>query len=104
MNKMNYGLLILCSTLVVYPLAADDEPSTESSETISWLIKLEVPASWYTDSWDPTEKLPLKINGVLVEEKDLIVDLDEAIRKSIERNDRLRQERQDQLNGFKTNP
>ena len=87
---MKYLFLILCLTIISYQLFAEEELPSESSSIFYGEIVLTVPPSFYTDSWNPKEKLPLKLSGILVEEKDLIVDLDKAIKKSREEQDLLR--------------
>ena len=81
---MKYRLLILCSTLIFSQLVAEEEPPSESSPIFSVEIELTAPPSFYTSSWDPKEKLPLKLPGIRVEEKNLVVDLDKAIKASRE--------------------
>lgn len=85
---MKYRLLILCSTLTFSQLNAEEE---EASETLYFeLGEISAPLSFYTENWDPKEKLPLKLPGIKVEEKDLVVDLDKAIKTSREKQDLLR--------------
>ena len=60
------------------------------SEHLYVIGEISVPLSFYTENWDPKEKLPLKLPGIRVEEKDLVVNLDEAIKKSRENQDLLR--------------
>ena len=57
------------------------------------LGEISAPLSFYTENWNPKEKLPLKLPGIRVEEKNLVVDLDEAIRKSREEQDLLRSQK-----------
>ena len=69
------------------------EPSDQSTDFPSLgRIELSVPLHCYTDAWDPNEKLPVFLpGGIRVEEKDLIVGINEdAMRKAIERDDELR--------------
>ena len=54
------------------------------------LGEISAPLSFYTENWDPEEKLPLKLPGIRVEEKNLVVDLDKAIKESREEQDLLR--------------
>ena len=85
---MKYRRLILYSTLICSQLIAEEE---ESSDTLYFeLGEISVPLSFYTENWDPKEKLPLKLPGIRVEEKDLVVDLDKAIKASREEQDLLR--------------
>lgn len=51
---------------------------------------ISAPLSFYTENWDPKQQLPPKLPGVKIEEKDLVVNLDEAIKKSREEQDLLR--------------
>lgn len=84
--------LLVALKLVVFSsyLFADEESSSESSLLYFELGEISAPLSFYTENWNPKEKLPLKLPGIRVEEKDLVVDLDEAIRKSREEQDLLR--------------
>ncbi len=82
-----HKLLILYSALLFSQLIAEEE---EPIMLYFELGELSVPLSFYTENWDPTEKLPLTLNGVRVEEKSLIVDLDKAIKTSREKQDLLR--------------
>lgn len=73
--------------------AETQEPSDQSTDFPSLgHIELSVPLHCYTDAWDPNEKLPIFLpGGIRVEEKDLIVGINEdAMRKAIERDDELR--------------
>jgi len=83
---------LLALNLIVFssPLFTDEESSSESSLLYFELGEISAPLSFYTENWNPKEKLPLKLPGIRVEEKDLVVDLDEAIRKSREEQDLLR--------------
>ena len=87
---MKHRLLILYSTLIFSQLIAEEEEPSESTKLYFELGEISAPLSFYTENWDPKEKLPLKLPGIRVEEKDLVVDLDEAIRKSREEQDLLR--------------
>jgi hypothetical protein len=85
--------LLVALKLVVFSshlFAAEEESSSESSLLYFELGEISAPLSFYTENWNPKEKLPLKLPGIRVEEKDLVVDLDEAIRKSREEQDLLR--------------
>ncbi len=86
---MKYLLLVLELTIVSFSLFAEQEKSSESSTIYFELGEISAPLSFYTDHWNPKEKLPLKLPGIRVEEKDL-VDLDKAIKESIEAQDLLR--------------
>jgi hypothetical protein len=86
---MHYRFLMPCLLLIFYQLAAEKE-SSESPSIIVLDVKLSVPLSFYTDSWNPKEKLPTALPGIRIEEKDLVVDLDKAIKKSREEQDLMR--------------
>ncbi len=94
---MKYLFLMLYSTSIFYQLIAEEAFSPDSSDWIELTlpdgIEFTVPPSFYTDAWDPKEKLPLIFDGIRVEEKDLIIDLDKAIKESREEQDLLRSER-----------
>ena len=87
---MKYRLLMLCLTLILSQLVAEEEPPSEAYPIFFIEIELTAPPSFYTDSWDPKEKFPLKLPGIRVEEKNLVVDLDKAIKASREKQDLLR--------------
>lgn len=87
---MKHGLLILYVTLIFSQLIAEEEESSEPINLYFEMGELSVPLSFYTENWDPNEKLPLTIGGIRVEEKNLIVDLDKAIKASREEQDLLR--------------
>ncbi len=99
-GKMKYLFLMLCSTSIFYQSIAEEAPSPESPAVYSdWIeltlpgwIELTAPPSFYTDDWDPKEKLPLMLPGIRVKEGNLIVDLDKAIKESREKQDLLRSE------------
>ena len=87
---MKHRLLILYVTLIFSQLIAEEEETSESSTIYFELGEISAPLSFYTEHWDPKEKLPLKLPGIRVEEKDLVVDLDKAIKASREEQDLLR--------------
>ncbi len=97
---MKYLFLMLCSTSIYYQLIAEEAHSPGSLAVISdWIelplpswIELTAPPSFYTDDWDPKEKLPLMLPGIRVQENNLILDLDKAIKESREKQDLLRSE------------
>jgi hypothetical protein len=76
---------LLALNLVIFSslLFANEEKSSESSLLYFELEEISAPLSFYTEDWNPKEKLPLKLSGIRVEEKDFVVDLDEAIKKAL---------------------
>lgn len=87
---MKHRFLILCSTLIFFQIAAEEELTPESDQFFYGEIELSAPLSFYTDSWDPNEKLLPKLHGIRVEEKNLVVDLDKAIEEAMKAQDLLR--------------
>jgi hypothetical protein len=58
-----------------------EENSFETFTLFFELEEISVPLSFYTDSWDPKQKLPIFFpGGKRVEEKDLIVSIDKIAR------------------------
>ena len=85
---MKYRLAIFCSMLIFSQLVAEEG---EASHALYFeLGEISAPLSFYTENWDPKEKLPLKLRGIRVEEKNLIIDLDKAIKASREEQDLAR--------------
>lgn len=90
---MKYLFLILQPAILFFPLFAEEEPS-ESSIIYFELGEISAPLSFYTEDWDPKQKLiPILPDGKKIEEKDLIVDLDKAIKAANEEQDLLRSQR-----------
>lgn len=87
---MKYAFLELCLTIFSIQLIAEKEMPSEPVTQWFELGEISVPLSFYTENWDPKEKLPLTLPGIRVEEKDLVVDLDKAIKASREEQDLLR--------------
>jgi hypothetical protein len=87
---MKCRFLILHLSLLFSQLTAEEKESSEPILLYFEFGELSVPLSFYTENWDPNEKLPLKLPGIKVEEKNLIVDLDKAIKASRKEQDRLR--------------
>lgn len=83
-------LLILTLVVFSHSLFADEEKPSESALLYFELGEISAPLSFYTDNWNPKEKLPLKLPGICVEEKNLVINLDEAIKRSREEQDLLR--------------
>lgn len=87
---MKFLFLVLHSATFFFPLFAEEEAS-ESSTFYSEQGEISAPLSFYTEDWDPKQKLlPILPEGQKVEEKDLIVDLDNAIKESRKEQDLLR--------------
>ncbi|MEX0961601.1 MAG: hypothetical protein WDZ28_01940 [Simkaniaceae bacterium] len=71
-------------------LIAEEEVLAEPAKLYFELGEISAPLSFYTENWDPKEKLPLKLPGIRVEEKDLVFDLEKDIKASREEQDLLR--------------
>jgi hypothetical protein len=87
---MKYLFLVFHSTIFFASLLAEEVDPSDSYTLYFELGEISAPLSFYTDSWDPKETLPLKFHGIRVEEKNLVVNLNEAIKKSREEQDLLR--------------
>lgn len=75
---MRYLLLTLCSTALSCHLMAEEEPA-ETSTLFFELGEITAPLSFYTDSWDPKQELPIILpGGQRVEEKDRIVKIEKV--------------------------
>jgi|JI10StandDraft_1071094.scaffolds.fasta_scaffold240198_2 hypothetical protein len=83
---------LLALNLLIFssPLFADEESSSESFLLHLEIGKISAPLSFYREDWNPKEKIPLKFLGIPVEEKNLVVNLDEAIRASRKEQDSIR--------------
>jgi|HubBroStandDraft_4_1064222.scaffolds.fasta_scaffold490271_1 hypothetical protein len=85
---------VLCLLGFLQLLFAETQKPSDQFTDFSSLGRMEfsVPLHCYTDAWDPNEKLPVFLpGGIRVEEKDLIIGINEdAMRKAIERDDELR--------------
>ena len=87
---MKYLFLVLQSAILLSPLFAEEE-SSDSPVIYFELGEISAPLSFYTEDWDPKQKLlPILPEGQKVEEKDLIVDLDDAVKESRKEQDLLR--------------
>lgn len=84
---MKYLFLTLGLPISLCPLLAEDA-STDS--ILSGKIELLVPPSFYTEDWNPEEKLPLRLPGLEIDEKNLVVNLDQSIKESRMEHDLLR--------------
>lgn len=87
---MKYLFLVLHLTALLSPLLAEEKEPSDSYTIYLEIGELSAPLSFYTDSWDPKEKLPLSLPCLRVEEKNLVVNLDQAIKKSREEQDERR--------------
>jgi hypothetical protein len=80
---MRYLFLILCAGVISCQLMAEEEEPAETSTLFFELGEITAPLSFYTESWDPKQELPVILpGGKRVEEKDLIVSIDKAPRTS----------------------
>ena len=86
--------LVLCAAVLSCQLIAEEEEPPEFSTLYFDLGEISAPLSFYTEDWNPKQKLlPILPDGQRVEEKDLIVDLDNAIKESRKEQDLLRSQK-----------
>ena len=79
-DSMRYLFSMLCSCAISC-LMAEEEESAQTSILFFELGEISVPLSFYTDSWDPKQELPIFLpGGKRAEEKDLIVRIEKIPR------------------------
>lgn len=87
---MKHFFLGLHLGIFFFPLFAKNE-SSESPINYFELGEISAPLSFYADNWDPKQnQLPILLEGQKVEATNLIVDLDIAVKKSLEEQDLIR--------------
>ena len=80
---MRYLFLVFCSGVISCQLMAEEEEQVETSTLFFELGEITAPLSFYTESWNPKQELPIILpGGKRVEEKDLIISIDKAPRTS----------------------